>query len=95
MEKEDETALSLMAENSVKLQKVLADVSVNLVRMTKELSELIELFKEAAKTVQETKEPEISAKLDSLAEQNKTIAKSLDMLLSEKIRPKPLPEFKF
>jgi len=95
MEKEDEQTLSLLTENSVKLQKVLADVSINLVRMTKELSELLELFREAAKTVQETKEPEISAKLDSLTEQNKTIAKSLDILLSEKTKPRPLPEFKF
>jgi len=94
MEKEDET-LSLLIENSVNLQKVLADVSVNLARMTKELSELLVLFKEAAKTVQETKEPEIVAKIDSLQEQNRTMAKSLSMLLSEKEKPKPLPEFKF
>ena len=95
MEKEEQELISSFVENSVNLQKILADVSVSLNRLTKEISELLELFKEAARTVEESREGEISAKIDSITEQNKTIAKSLALLLSEKERPKPLPEFKF
>ena len=95
MEKEEQQVVSALIENSVGLQKVLADVSVNLNRLTKEISELLDLFKEAAKTVEEGKESGINSKIDSIAEQNKTIAKSLALLLAEKQQPKPLPEFKF
>jgi hypothetical protein len=97
MEKEEQEVISKFIENSVVLQRVMTDVSVNLTRLTKEISELLELFKEAAKHVEDGKDGEIAGKLESISEQNKTIAKSLSLILSEKpnSRTQPLPEFKF
>jgi hypothetical protein len=94
MEKEEQQLIDSFVENSVSLQKVLADAIASMNRLTAEISDLLSLFKEAAKTVEEHKDTEMIAKLDDLAEQNKTIAKSLTLMI-EKEKPKPLPEFKF
>lgn len=94
MEKEEQEFVDKFVENSVALQKVMADAIVSMNRLTNEISELLNLFKEAAKTVEEHRDTEIIAKLDELDEQNKTIAKSLSLII-EKDKSRPLPEFKF
>jgi hypothetical protein len=93
MEKEEQQFIDAFVENSVSLQKALADAVVSMTRLTKEIEELIGLFKESAKTVEESKDTEILAKLDSIADENKTIAKSLTLTMESK--PRPLPEYKF
>ena len=92
MEKEEQQLIDSFVENSVNLQKVLEDSIISITRLTKEIAELIDLFKEAAKTVEERKDSEIVAKLDSIAEQNKDIAKSLTSIV-EKDKIRPLPKF--
>ena len=99
--------LKVLTENSVALQRVLADLALNLNSLTKELSQLLVLFKEASKTIGEEKAVEgvekedkesLLKKLDSLIDQNRTIAKSLLLLesaLREKEREKEQSEFKF
>jgi hypothetical protein len=96
MEKEEQELIDRFVENSVNLQKLIADAIVSINRLTKEMSEMVELFKKAAKSVEESKDSEILAKLNSMAEDNKTIAKSLAMTLEKpKQMPRPLPEYKF
>ena len=92
MEKEEQQLIDSFVENSVALQKVIADAVVSITRLTREIEELISLFKESAKTVEESRDAEILAKLDSIAEENKTIAKGLTLTLE---KPKPFPEYKF
>jgi hypothetical protein len=101
----------LLVENFISLQKVLTDLTSKFDGLTKQISELLTLFEKSAKDITEnqgerlTKEDKrFMDKLDSLIEQNKTIARGLT-LLEEKIRktenrenkitsrPKPLPEF--
>jgi len=97
--------IDILMENSVALQKVLADLALSLNKLTKELSQLLSLFKEASKTIGEEKAVEavekedkedLLKKLDSLIEQNKTIAKSLLLLESAlRERSEESREFKF
>lgn len=95
MEKE-ETLISTMAENSVNLQKVVVEMTLAMNNLSKEISELITLFKEAAKNVEESKDSEIIEKLNSLEQQNRTIAQGITLLDSSlREKTKPLPEFKF
>jgi uncharacterized membrane protein (DUF106 family) len=93
MEKEEQELIDSFVENSVSLQKILSDAIISMNRLTQEISDLLGLFKEAARTVEEHKDTEMIAKLDELAEQNKTIAKSLSLMIEK--QAKPLPEFKF
>lgn len=107
--------ITLLLENSVALQKVLTDVSTNLVKLNEQLASLLSLFEQAAKNfvekekatggVENEEANELINKLNTLLEQNKTIAKGLT-LLEQKMReqaptelqefkPKPLPEFRF
>jgi glutamate synthase domain-containing protein 3 len=96
MEKEEQQLIDSFVENSVDLQKVLAETIISMNRLTNEIQDLVSLFKEAAKTTEESKDKEILSKIESLAEQNKTIAKSMTLMLEkEKPRSQPLPEYKF
>jgi len=94
MEKEEQELIDSFVENSVSLQKITAEAIVSMNRLAKEIEDLVGLFKEAAKTVEEHRDTEIIAKIDELTEQNKTIAKSLTLMI-EKEKPRPLPEYKF
>jgi hypothetical protein len=94
MEKEEQELIDSFVENSVSLQKITAEAIVSMNRLAKEIEDLVNLFKEAAKTVEEHRDTEIIAKIDELTEQNKTIAKSLTLMI-EKEKPRPLPEYKF
>ena len=99
MEKEDGSR-DLLVENSVALQKVLTDVALSLNQLTKELRQLLDMFKEAGKTLGEDKASQavahedqkaVADKLDTLMDQNRTIARGLVLLessMKEKDRPK-------
>jgi hypothetical protein len=104
-EKKKSTA-DLLLDNFVALQKVLTDVAVKLTNLNEQISNLLKLFEDAAKSFKEGKESEkklgkgnVSEKLDKLIEQNKIIAQGLSAVegavASEKTKPKPLPEFRF
>lgn len=97
-------ALQLLIENNVALQKVLTTVSTDMRDLTKEMGNLLSIFKEAGKTFGEEKavedirkdeEKALIPKLDELIDQNKTIAKGLILLesaLKEREKPK---DFRF
>lgn len=86
-------------ENFVGLQKALVDMSIKFDLLSNNISQLLALFEEATKTfIKKYEEKEVEAddkallnKLDSLLEQNKTIAKGLT-LIEEKIKHKIYPE---
>ena len=94
MEKEEQEFIDKFVGNSVTLQRIMTDAVVSMNRLTKEIEELVNLFKEAAKTVEERKDSELMAKIYNIADQNKTMAKSLTLMM-EKDKPRPLPEYKF
>jgi len=108
-EKEGDRTTDLFIENSIALQKVLVNVAVSLDNLANEVKKLIEMFEEAGKSFVETKhkasesglgkDEGLIGRLDSLVQQNKTIAKGL-VLLEKTMREKetgtkPLPELKF
>ena len=86
-------AVQLMLENSVMLQKSMVSLIENITKLNEQISNLLELFEEAAKqfiktekVVKEEKgdseeeETGLVNKLDKLLEQNKTIAEALTLL---------------
>jgi hypothetical protein len=80
-----------LLENNVKLQKVMTNVVVKLDGLSEEISKLLQLFEIAAKsfvkkeTEGQNADGDLLLKLDTLLNQNKTIAKGLG-LMEEKIR---------
>jgi len=79
----------LMIENFISLQKVLTNLSIKFDNLTHQISKLLELFEISAKSLAEkdfnmehkNKETEqIYEKLNSIAEQNKTIARGLTLM---------------
>lgn len=79
----------LMIENFISLQKVLTNVSIKFDNLAQQISKLLELFEISAKSLaekdfnmeQKNKENEqIFEKLNSIAEQNKTIARGLTLI---------------
>ena len=82
-------------ENFVNLQKVLAEMSMKFELLSRNISELLMLFEESAKSFMKKYEEKgetgedkaLLNKLDTLLEQNKTIARGLT-LIEEKIRHK-------
>ena len=94
-----EVQLALI-ENFVNLQKVLTNLTIKFDGLSDNISKLLQLFEISAKSfIRKQEEPGLGAekellrKLDSLLDQNKTIAKGLT-LIEEKIRHKiyPSPE---
>ncbi len=86
----------VLLNNFVNLQKVLTNLSIKFDDLSNNLSKLLQLFEISAKSFAEkySEEPEKNSsnkeflkKLDSLLEQNKTIAKGI-MLMEEKVRNK-------
>lgn len=83
----------ILIENFVSLQKVMTNLSVKFDNLANQISKLLELFEISAKSLAKTDfnlgketrdDKEIMQKLDSLADQNKTIARGLT-LMHEKI----------
>jgi hypothetical protein len=97
MEKED-NKIAILVQNSIALQKAVTALALSLDKFTKQTGNLLQFLSESAKTFEkEEKErgsvsgPAISGefarKVDSLLEQNKTIAKSI-VLLEDYLREK-------
>jgi predicted HAD superfamily Cof-like phosphohydrolase len=96
----------LIIENFVGLQKAMTNLSIKFESLSENISRLLQVFEQAAKDI--TKQggnreidSNLIKKIDSLIDQNKTIARGL-VLIEEKlkaspsrpsppIRPKPLP----
>ncbi len=82
-----------LIENFVNLQKVLTNLTVKFDNLSDNISKLLQLFEISAKSFirkQEegnTEERDVLRKLDTLLEQNKTVARGLT-LIEEKIRHK-------
>jgi DNA-binding transcriptional regulator GbsR (MarR family) len=96
-----------LIENNISLQKKSIDLIEATNKLTKKIDKLVNLFEEASKHVGEVevgedKVKQLAAKLESLLEQNKDIAKGLLLLeryVREKstgynvgLRGKPLPK---
>jgi hypothetical protein len=91
-----EVQLALI-DNFVNLQRVLTNLSLKFDGLSENISKLLQLFELSAKSfVSKTQNPipedkDLLNKLDTLLDQNKTIAKGLT-LIEEKIRHKIYPE---
>ena len=74
----------ILIENFVSLQKVLTDLVIKLDNLSNNIEKLLELFETSAKSLAENKDlgndKETSRKIDTLLEQNKTIAKGLSLM---------------
>jgi len=82
----------ILVENFVSLQKVITNLSIKFDKLTNQISSLLELFEVSAKTLaekesgskkspEENKEnKEIIEKMDSLLEQNRTIARGVALM---------------
>jgi len=79
------SALDMLLENSITLQKTLTDLAFSLKDLNKKISSMLELFENASQTIKEGSETGLSEKIDLLAKQNKTIAQGL-LLLEKSIR---------
>ena len=89
-------AIDLVIENSIALQKVVAGFASNLKKLSSDISEMLNLFREATRTISSEKAEEeakksdideLKAKVDELVEQNKIIAKGI-LLLESSLKPK-------
>jgi len=94
-----------LIDNFISLQKVLTHLSTRFDEQTNKIDKLLELFEISAKSFSEKYEEgysetgsisagdtEFLKKLDSILDQNKTIAKGI-MMMEEKIRNKNNPSF--
>ncbi len=87
----------ILVENFVSLQKVMVNLSENFTNLSSQISKLLKLFESSAKTLVEKgfeDNQEIVKKLDSLIDQNKTIARGVALLHEteeEHEMPRPLP----
>jgi hypothetical protein len=88
-----------LIENFVNLQKVLTNLTIKFDALSDNLNRLLQIFEISAKSfIKRNEEPswgredkELLNKIDTMLEQNKTIAKGLT-LMEEKIRHKALTE---
>lgn len=84
---------SALVENFVKLQKVMTNMSIRFDNLSDNISKLLQLFEISARSFVKKQEEggsgdkDLLKKVDSLLEQNRTIAKGLT-LIEEKIRHK-------
>lgn len=83
-----------LLDNFVNLQKVLTNIAVKFDALSDQISKLLQLFEISAKSFAEkSSESEIDGesldKLDTLLEQNKTIAKGI-MLMEERMRTRSI-----
>ncbi len=94
----------LLIENFVGLQKVMTTLSIRFEKLSENINRLLEVFEESAKNLVSGKphesDKDLLKKIDSLLDQNKTIAKGL-VMIEEKVRqrtpqqgsqPKQLPK---
>lgn len=86
----------LLIENFVGIQHAMTNLSIRFAGLSDNITKLLQVFEEAAKNFMEGGKPgddDMLNKIDSLLDQNKTIAKGL-VLMEEKLRGRnePLPE---
>jgi hypothetical protein len=89
-----------LVDNFINLQKVLTNLSIKFDELSTNISKLLQLFEISAKSFTEKvdltegitnkSDKEFLNKLDSLLDQNKTIAKGI-MMMEEKIRQRTNP----
>ena len=90
----------ILIENFVSLQDVMTNVSSKLNNLTNQISRLLELFEQSAKTFMEKDlkfaggtDKDLVSKLDRLIEQNKIIAQGITLLHEEhSVMPESIPE---
>ncbi len=87
----------MLVENFVALQKVMSNFSTNFENLSNQISDLLYLFEESAKTVvkkdfinndERRESKELTTKLDALLNQNKLIAKGLTLMHETAENPK-------
>lgn len=90
--KTDEELNRMLVENFIGLQKAMTNLAVRFDNLSDNLSKLLNLFEISAKSFaekqpvkEEEKDKEFLGKINTLLEQNKTIAKGLT-LMEEKLR---------
>jgi hypothetical protein len=98
---EKKAPIDMLLENSIALQKTLATLATDLKTLNQKVSSLLELFEAAGKTFREKPvapsmakaeiPKELLDKVNSLVEQNKTIARGL-LLLEQAIHEIKMPE---
>ena len=90
------TTIDLVIENSIALQKVVTELAFNMKKMSLDVSEMLELFKESTKSLSSEKADEeikksdideLKSRIDELVDQNKVIAKGI-LLLESSMSPK-------
>ncbi|HTY44052.1 MAG TPA: hypothetical protein VMC80_02320 [Patescibacteria group bacterium] len=82
-----------LVENFVSLQKVLVSLSIKIDNLTEKTSRLLDLFEASAKSFMEKGgENDVSKKIDSLLEQNKTLAKGIAMVYEKPESSLPSPQ---
>lgn len=94
-----DSTMKALLDNSITLQKTLADLAFNLKDLNRKVTDMLELFEGASRSMKESPpDSELAEKVGSLERQNRTIAKGL-LLLEKSLRskedragrPKPLP----
>ncbi|MAG79237.1 hypothetical protein CMI40_02575 [Candidatus Pacearchaeota archaeon] len=76
----------VLIENFISLQRVMTNLSLKFDHLTNQISKLLELFEISAKSLAEKNmnleddNQKINRKIDSLADQNKTIARGLTLM---------------
>ncbi len=103
------TVEKVLVENFISLQKVMTNLAVKFDNLGAQISKLLELFEISAKTLAEKdiklnaqpmEDKKMAAKLDSLLDQNKIIARGLtllhepssEMVLPPEPMPQPIPQ---
>lgn len=86
--------LDQLIKNNIELQKISTDLISSVNDLNKKIDKMLSLFEEAAKNIEKGSvyEEPLSKKLESLLEQNKTIARGL-VLLERYIRDKTTTGF--
>jgi len=81
--------MDMLLENSIALQKTLADLGMSLRELNKKVSLMLELFEVAGRTIKEkpARSSDLAEKVDLLIKQNKTIARGL-LLLEKSFKEK-------
>jgi len=90
--KSHEEINQILIENFVHLQRIMSDQAVKIDKLTESITKLLQLFEMSARSFMSSsviadteKDKEFLDKMDTLLEQNKTIAKGLT-LMEEKFR---------
>ncbi|MFH1500635.1 MAG: hypothetical protein ABIE22_01690 [archaeon] len=94
IQKTDDKTLELLAENFLSLQKAMTNMAVKFDSLADQMSKLLNLFEISAKDFVERQgkvgrtDKELATKINSLMDQNKTIAKGLHVM-GERIKIHP------